>query len=379
MRRLGLADARDVVVFALDRQQADVGDPLRAHLAAAMLELALGQQVALEHHVDRLEIELLGQVQHRQVLVVEFQVLVGLVAVALHQVGEVLTVRLLVLLQVHRHEAGQLDEARIDAPPRAQIGRRHVVDHVRLEPGERPILGQLVGHGRRQARVDRRAHEGHRGRTALLAVVGHQRGGGQDGRPGLANRHHMRARAHLAQHLADVVDIVVEVEAPLQEGHVAGVGPLGDEHLVVLQEGLDRAAQQRRIVARQRRRDQDRRLQLGLPGAAQVAHVAGEVGQLAPGRRPDLLGAHPHVAAVDLDLVELPVGLAVAPRQVREEVAGRVDAPAHVAFGRRIQRRTPEVARSERGPPHRRGGVIAGFIEGIEHTGVPFVRRNIAC
>jgi hypothetical protein len=96
---------------------------LGPHQLAAMGQFALGQQVLLEDDVDGLEVELLGQVQHRQVLVVELQVLVGAVAVALHQVLEIALVRLLVLLGVHAHEAGQLHEARIDAPAHARIGR----------------------------------------------------------------------------------------------------------------------------------------------------------------------------------------------------------------------------------------------------------------
>src|SRR5690349_9189727 len=42
MRRLGLADAGDVVELALHRHQADVGDQVGPHEPPAMLELALG-------------------------------------------------------------------------------------------------------------------------------------------------------------------------------------------------------------------------------------------------------------------------------------------------------------------------------------------------
>ena len=49
--------------------------------------------------------------------------------------------------------------------------------------------------------------------------------------------------AKLAQHLVDVIYVVIEVEAAFQERDLTGVGPLGDEHVVVLQEPLHRTAQ----------------------------------------------------------------------------------------------------------------------------------------
>ena len=68
------------------------------------------------------------------------------------------------------------------------------------------------------------------------------------GGTGLADGHDVGARAHRLQHLLDVVDVVVEIEPPLQDRHLAGVHPVGDVDLVVLQEGLDRAAQKRGVV-----------------------------------------------------------------------------------------------------------------------------------
>src|SRR5438309_2012151 len=44
VRGLGLADAGDIVLLALDGEQADVGDQLGPDQPSAMLELALGQQ-----------------------------------------------------------------------------------------------------------------------------------------------------------------------------------------------------------------------------------------------------------------------------------------------------------------------------------------------
>ena len=51
----------------------------------------------------------------------------------------------------------------------------------------------------------------------------------------------------------DQLDHVVEIEAAVLQRHVAGVDPIGQVDVVVGQHGLDRAAQQRREMPRQRR------------------------------------------------------------------------------------------------------------------------------
>ncbi len=55
---------------------------------AAMGHLALGQGVADEHGVDRLQVELGGQVHDRQIFVIELAMLLGRIAVALDEMTE---------------------------------------------------------------------------------------------------------------------------------------------------------------------------------------------------------------------------------------------------------------------------------------------------
>ena len=81
---------------------------------AAMRHLALGQRVADEHRLHRLQVELGGQVHDGEIFVVEVAVLLGAVAVVLDQMHEELLVRRDVAVEVHAHEAGELQEARID-------------------------------------------------------------------------------------------------------------------------------------------------------------------------------------------------------------------------------------------------------------------------
>ena len=92
---------------------------------AAMLHLALGQRVPDEHRLDRLHVIGRVQVHHREVLVVEVAMLLGQVAVAVHEMVEHLEMGVDVAVEVHRHEAGKLQEARIDLTAEARIGERH--------------------------------------------------------------------------------------------------------------------------------------------------------------------------------------------------------------------------------------------------------------
>ena len=67
----------------------------------------------------------------------------------------------------------------------------------------------------------------------------------------------MNVRAEVAAELDDVVDIVVEVEIALGQRHLARVDPVGDVHVVVGQQRLDRAAEQGGEMAAHGRHDQN--------------------------------------------------------------------------------------------------------------------------
>ena len=60
-------------------------DRRRIDAAAAVHHLALGQQVALEHDVDRLQVEFGGHVADRAIFVVEILGRIGALAVALRR------------------------------------------------------------------------------------------------------------------------------------------------------------------------------------------------------------------------------------------------------------------------------------------------------
>jgi hypothetical protein len=126
----------------------------------------------------------------------------------------------------------------------------------------RPLGRMRVDRGRRLARVDRAAHHGQRLRTARILVGAHQRGGGIAGHRRLAHRQHMRAGADMLEERDQIIDIIVEIElARPPAAPLLRIAPVGDVDVMAGQHPLDRAAQQRRIMARHRRDDQ----QLGPP------------------------------------------------------------------------------------------------------------------
>ena len=168
-----------------------------------------------------------------------------------------------VVAWIHRHEAGMLQEARVDASARARETARNTVDDVVLEPVVALVHRQVV-HGRgRLARIDRPTHHGHAQR-GLFAAAGHQGDSREDRDCRLADAHHMAIAIGFLQvpnEFLHIVDIVVKMKLALSQRNQARVFPVGDVDLVVLEHGLDGVAQQRRVMTRQRRYHQHR----GLP------------------------------------------------------------------------------------------------------------------
>ena len=86
---------------------ADIG---RAHQLAVDFPGAVRQLDFLEHHADRVQVELGRHVQHGVVFVVEAAVRLGVAVVAAQQVQVEVVVRLHVAVGIHGHEPGVLQE-----------------------------------------------------------------------------------------------------------------------------------------------------------------------------------------------------------------------------------------------------------------------------
>jgi hypothetical protein len=100
-------------------------------------------------------------------------------------------------------------------------------------------------------------------------------------------------------------------------GNGTCVVPLGDVEIVLLDQGLDGAAKQRRVVARHRRYEQH----LGVVALATGLPVAVEMAKLAERRGPDDLLAHRRRQADHPGMGDAPVGLVVAPADAAEDLA----------------------------------------------------------
>ena len=203
---------------------------------------------------------------------------------------------------------------------------------------------------------DRAAHHGDGAGQGRVVSRLHQRHRRQHRHGGLAHRHHVQVGPERPEHLHDVVDVIIEIEAPGRDRHHAGVGPVGDEDLVVRQESLDGAAQQRRVMARHRRHDQH----LGLVLAAGRGAVEGE--EPAERLRPNDALRHGYALAFHQRGGEAEGGLQVAPGAALEQLAAGRDGAAIGGGAERIGRvgeqQLGHLARGAGRRKHGMGGVI---------------------
>ena len=265
---------------------------------------------------------------------------------------------------------GELHEARIDRAHEAGMREGHRADDVVLEPLDRFAFGELVDAGRIAARVDRAAHQRHRCGLARVVDRGHVRHGGEHRHGRLTDADDVHVGAEHANELDDVIDEVVEIEASHGERDVARVVPVGDVRLMVGQHRLDGAAQQRRVVPRHRRHDQH----LGVVAlAGERGLVALEMEEAPERRRRDHLLAHADLDAADAGRLQAELGLAVAARDVLEQLARRGEVAAIRGVGDRIERPVEHAAHPADAKAHRGQNGVGEFICVVVH------RRSFCC
>src|SRR5262245_889955 len=191
VRRLGLADARDIVVLPFHRHQSHALDSTWFDGTAAMGHFTLRQCLADEPRADRLQIATSLQIHHSQIFVVELTMFLRGIAVAFDQVQEQIVMRLDMAVEVHAHEAVQLQKARIDVTHHARMRERHLGDDVITEPVEPAPFGQIVHSVGIDSRVNRPAHQHHRMRYIRVVVSFHQRDRRHDWHRWLAHGDHV--------------------------------------------------------------------------------------------------------------------------------------------------------------------------------------------
>ena len=358
----GLADAGNVVILALDGQKRDALDRAKVDPIALEHHLALRQRVLDEDLFDRLKIELGRHVHDGVVFVIEGAVLLGGIAVIVDEMPEEVLVGDHVPVEIHRHEARQLQEARIDLAGETRLGERHGHDDIVAEPLDALHLSETVHGGRMDASVDRSAHQRHRRGCRVVAGLFHRRDRHQHRDGGLTDRQNMGVGAELAQKIDDILGVVVEVELALGDRHHAGIGPVGDINVGIGKQRLDRAAQKRRIMAGKRRDDQEAGIGLMLFGQLTV-----EVKKPAERLLDDNALLDVDWLVIDDRLGQPEVRLGIDSRRTLEQLGARRDRATDRGPRKRIQRVLIEQARRVCSCPHRAQSRMVPFVEVIQH------------
>ena len=200
--------------------------------------------------------------------------------------------------------------------------------------------------------------------TLRVAVGLHDGRGRQHRHRRLAHREDVHVSRKVAEDVDHRVDIVVEIEPPLEQRHAARILPVGDVDLVIGKEGLDRAAQQRREVPRHGGNEQEARV----GGGATRIDVALEVDEAAEGMLPRHLLADADGGAIDDRVRDAERRLAVAAGGTLEHLAGG----QRIAADGRVR---PRVQRVEEHPPRPRGH--AGRAQGRAAQLVPVIEHQV--
>ena len=200
-----------------------------------------------------------------------------------------------------------------------------------------------------------------------MAIGRHQGGLSEDRRPGLADGDHVGAPTDMVQHAADRVDIVRQTEASRGDGNIPGIGPVGDIDVEIGEERRDRAAQQGRVMARERRDDQQRGPFHVRAGGGETLGIAPEMAQLHPGGPPGSFHGNRHRMAANRHLFDSPGGLAIATGHIRHHIGRGEKGAAHIRLAGRIEGRAPEMARDLRAETQGGGHAEGRFMKRVKH------------
>ena len=297
-----LAGGRDVVLLALDDLDRDIGDRADVDRRAFERE-GVGRDLAvLEHALDGGEVELGRHVHDREVFVVEAVVLVEVARVALGHAHDLVGKGLGMGLAVHRHEGGELQEARIDHPAHARVLEADALQDEVFELSHRHAAAEVGDVGARGVGVDRAADQRQRPRLRLRRGGGEVRGGGERQRRGLADGDDVQVGAEMGHEVGEVERVVLDIELAFGDGDVAGVVPVGDPDIGVGQQALHGRAQERRVMAGHGGHEQD-------AARLVLAALHAEADQIAEGAAQFGLDQHDVIAPVVADHgVDAPVG-----------------------------------------------------------------------
>src|SRR3984893_18516191 len=130
-----------------------------------MRHLALRQRIFDKDGIDRLQIEFRWQIHDGTVFVIEFTVFSCRIAVAADKMIKKLQIRDDVAIDIHRHEARELQKTRVNLPSTSRVTKGYDADAIALKPCAATLLREKIDLGRASPRVDRTAHQRNRNRN----------------------------------------------------------------------------------------------------------------------------------------------------------------------------------------------------------------------
>ena len=180
-------------------------------------------------------------------------------------------------LGIHRDEALQLQQARIDHTPGTRVGEADALDRGLFQLAHGDAAAEIGDFGGGGIRVDRPADQRQAAGLGVGVFLGEIGGGGQRQRHRLANRDDMDVGAKMAHEIDEVEGVILDVELALGHRNIAGVVPVRHIDVAVGQQADDRRAQQGGVVTRHRRDQQH----LALHGRAATHEKVDQVAERA--------------------------------------------------------------------------------------------------
>ena len=255
-RRDTLSRGRDVVLLTLDGHDRHTLDGAQIDLLARHHEFVLGNLAVLEDPLDGGQVEFGRHVHHGQVFVIEPIVRVVICRLTAHHAHDLFLEGLGVTLAIHRDEACELQEARINQTPGTLVLEANPLNCQLFQLPHRDAAAKVGDIGGGSVRVDRAADQRQAaglGCGVLCRQIGR---GGQGQRCGLADRDHVRFRSQMPHEINEIQRVILDVELAGADRNVARIVPVGHINVGVGQQAGDRGPQQRRVVARHRCHDQ---------------------------------------------------------------------------------------------------------------------------
>ena len=129
-----LPKTSNIILLTLNRHERRAMNDIQIDLLSPVCKARSSQIMFHKHRIDSLEVELGRQIHDREVLIIEGAVFFSRVAITGDQVAEEIPVCVEMSIEIHGHEARELQEPWIDWAACTCIPPRNNRDHMVLEP-----------------------------------------------------------------------------------------------------------------------------------------------------------------------------------------------------------------------------------------------------